>query len=90
MPIYEYKCKKCGFVFEVLQKIKDAPLKDCIKCGGPIKKVLSPPALQFKGNGWYITDYAKKKTVKEENGKKKAKSKKEDSSKRDTPSSVAK
>jgi putative FmdB family regulatory protein len=60
MPLYEYKCLKCGAVFEVLQKINDPPLKKCIRCQGAVKKLLSPPALQFKGNGWYVTDYASK------------------------------
>ncbi|MBN2244997.1 MAG: zinc ribbon domain-containing protein [Candidatus Aminicenantes bacterium] len=58
MPLYEYKCKKCGEVFEVFQKISDPPLTKCIKCGGPVVKVISSPAIQFKGSGWYITDYA--------------------------------
>jgi len=60
MPLYEYKCSKCGAVFEVLQKINDPPLKKCIRCQGPVEKLLSPPALQFKGSGWYVTDYASK------------------------------
>jgi putative FmdB family regulatory protein len=61
MPLYEYKCTKCGSVFEVLQKVHDPPLKKCVHCQGIVKKLLSPPALQFKGNGWYVTDYAPKK-----------------------------
>jgi putative FmdB family regulatory protein len=60
MPLYEYKCIKCGSVFEVLQKVDDLPLKKCIHCQGTVKKLLSPPALQFKGSGWYVTDYASK------------------------------
>ncbi len=60
MPLYEYKCSKCGAVFEVLQKINEPPLKKCIRCQGAVIKLLSPPALQFKGNGWYVTDYASK------------------------------
>lgn len=60
MPLYEYKCTKCGSVFELLQKVNDPPIKKCIHCQGAVKKVLSPPALQFKGSGWYITDYAAK------------------------------
>ncbi len=60
MPLYEYKCTKCGSVFEILQKFNDPPLKNCIHCQGSVKKLLSPPALQFKGNGWYVTDYAAK------------------------------
>jgi putative FmdB family regulatory protein len=60
MPLYEYKCTKCGFVFEVLQKVNDTPLKRCARCQGPVKKLISPSALQFKGSGWYVTDYASK------------------------------
>ncbi|MCK4336626.1 MAG: zinc ribbon domain-containing protein [Candidatus Aminicenantes bacterium] len=61
MPLHEYKCSECGVVFEVLQKISDSPLKKCIKCGGPVNKLVSSPAIQFKGSGWYVTDYALKK-----------------------------
>jgi len=60
MPLYEYKCTACGSVFEILQKVNAPPLKKCIHCHGAVKKVLSPPALQFKGSGWYVTDYASK------------------------------
>ena len=60
MPLYEYKCSRCRSVFEVLQKVSDPPLKKCIQCGGAVKKTVSSPAIQFKGSGWYITDYARK------------------------------
>ena len=60
MPLYEYKCTKCGSVFELLQKVNDPPLKKCIHCQGSVKKLLSAPALQFKGSGWYVTDYGSK------------------------------
>lgn len=60
MPLYEYKCDKCGATFEVIQKLTEPPKKKCPRCGGSVKKVMSPPALQFKGSGFYITDYAKK------------------------------
>jgi putative FmdB family regulatory protein len=60
MPLYEYRCVKCGRAFEIIQKLTDPPVKTCPHCGGPVKKVISPPALQFKGSGFYITDYAKK------------------------------
>lgn len=60
MPLYEYQCKKCGETTEVLQKSGDKPLEKCPECGGAMVKLISPPAIQFKGNGWYITDYAKK------------------------------
>jgi putative FmdB family regulatory protein len=63
MPIYEYQCKKCRETTEVLQKAKDKPLEKCPKCGGPVVKRISSPAIQFKGSGWYVTDYAKKDSV---------------------------
>jgi putative FmdB family regulatory protein len=63
MPIYEYQCTKCREVCEVLQKAKDKPPEKCPKCGGPVSKITSSPAIQFKGSGWYITDYAKKSPV---------------------------
>jgi putative FmdB family regulatory protein len=59
MPLYEYKCSTCGYSFEVLQKVNEPRLKKCPRCGGLLKKVLSPPAIQFKGSGWYVTDYAR-------------------------------
>ncbi|MBZ5605188.1 MAG: zinc ribbon domain-containing protein [Acidobacteriia bacterium] len=59
MPLYEYRCEKCGKVFEVIQKFADAPLETHQDCGGHVERLLSTPALQFKGTGWYITDYAK-------------------------------
>lgn len=76
MPLYEYKCLKCGYVFELLQKPNDLPLKKCIKCGSPVKKILSPPSLHFKGEGWYITDYAQKKPEKKEKARKETKDQK--------------
>ncbi len=60
MPIYEYVCTKCSRRCEVLQRLSDPLLKECRVCGGALKKVVSPAAIQFKGSGWYITDYAKK------------------------------
>jgi putative FmdB family regulatory protein len=59
MPIYEYECEKCGHRFEKIQKFSDPPLEACEKCGGPVHKMQSAPAFQFKGTGWYVTDYAK-------------------------------
>ncbi len=61
MPLYEYQCDACGRRFEKIQKFSDAPLEVCVLCGkGPVHKLMSSPAIQFKGSGWYITDYAKK------------------------------
>ena len=59
MPIYEYKCKQCGAVFEVLQKHSAKPLTTHKDCGGPVERLISTSALQFKGSGFYITDYAR-------------------------------
>ena len=60
MPLYEYACTQCHRRCEIIQKVNDPPLKVCKVCGGAMKKVASAPAIQFKGTGWYITDYAKK------------------------------
>jgi putative FmdB family regulatory protein len=60
MPLYEYKCDSCGATFEVIQKFSDLPVTACRVCGQAVRKVLSAPAIQFKGSGWYVTDYAKK------------------------------
>jgi len=62
MPLYEYKCKSCGVVTEVLQKVQDPPMTRCVHCGGRLTKIISSPAIQFKGSGWYVTDYAKKES----------------------------
>jgi putative FmdB family regulatory protein len=59
MPLYEYRCTKCGERLEVLQHLSDARLAECPRCGGALEKVISAPALQFKGSGWYVTDYAR-------------------------------
>jgi putative FmdB family regulatory protein len=59
VPLYEYKCKQCGVVFEVLQKHSVKPLTTHKDCGGPVERLISTSALQFKGSGFYITDYAK-------------------------------
>jgi len=61
VPLYEYECDACGRRFEVIQKFSDPPVDVCRACGkGPVHKLMSSPAIQFKGSGWYITDYAKK------------------------------
>jgi putative FmdB family regulatory protein len=60
MPLYEYQCDACGHRFEVIQKFSDPLVDTCPKCGSPVRKLMSSPAIQFKGSGFYITDYAKK------------------------------
>ena len=60
MPLYEYQCDECGHTFEKIQKFSDPLETECPKCGGRVRKLASSPAIQFKGSGWYITDYAKK------------------------------
>ena len=60
MPLYEYQCTKCKHRFEKIQKFSDPDVKKCPECGGKVEKLLSAPAVQFKGSGWYVTDYAKK------------------------------
>jgi putative FmdB family regulatory protein len=61
MPLYEYECEACKNRFERIQKFSDPPPETCPKCGkGPVRKLISSSAIQFKGSGWYITDYAKK------------------------------
>ena len=61
MPLYEYQCDACGARFELIRKFSDPPVETCPTCGaGPVQKLVSSPAFQFKGSGWYITDYARK------------------------------
>lgn len=60
MPLYEYLCDTCGHRFEAIQKFSDPPLEQCPKCNAALRKLQSAPAFQFKGAGWYITDYARK------------------------------
>ena len=59
MPLYEYRCERCEHVFEVIQRFSDEPLTVHENCGGTVERLISAPALQFKGTGWYITDYAR-------------------------------
>jgi len=59
MPLYEYECSVCGHQYEVIRKFSDPPEQTCPKCGGAVHKLQSAPAFQFKGTGWYVTDYAK-------------------------------
>src|SRR5580698_7992277 len=60
MPLYEYECKKCGHRFEKIQLYSARMVKKCPECGGQVEQMISAPAVQFKGSGWYVTDYAKK------------------------------
>lgn len=70
MPLYEYQCDGCRHRFEAIQKFSDPPLASCPKCGAALRKLQSAPAFQFKGDGWYITDYAKKDGEKKKEGEK--------------------
>jgi len=69
MPLYEYRCHRCGQTFEVLQKFSDEPIAAHEGCGGEVERLVSPPALQFKGSGWYVTDYARNGKSSATNGK---------------------
>ncbi|MFZ3263341.1 MAG: zinc ribbon domain-containing protein [Terriglobales bacterium] len=60
MPLYEYQCKKCKHRFEKIQKFSDKPLTKCPECGGPLEKLISKSSVQFKGSGWYVSDYGRK------------------------------
>lgn len=73
MPLYEYQCESCGERFEVMQKFADAPVTLHEKCGGAVRRLLSVPALQFKGSGFYINDYAKSGSNSAPNGESKKK-----------------
>jgi putative FmdB family regulatory protein len=68
MPLYEYQCESCEHRFERIQKFSDPPVEACPKCGGPVTKLVSSPAFQFKGTGWYVTDYARKSEKPSEGG----------------------
>jgi len=61
MPTYEYVCKSCGHLFEIVQSMRDDPLTECPQCGGELRKVFAPPAISFKGSGFYATDHGKNK-----------------------------
>jgi putative FmdB family regulatory protein len=78
MPLYEYLCQKCGHRFERIQRFSDPMVKKCPDCGGKVEQVISAPAVQFKGSGWYVTDYAKKPSA-GSNSKGESESKKSDS-----------
>src|SRR6266480_4508806 len=86
MPIYEYECAKCGKTIEIIQKMSDKPLKKHEGCGGTLTKLISASGFQFKGTGWYVTDYARKgatesaETAKEKDKKPESKESKDTSS----------
>ena len=84
MPIYEYQCRKCKSHTEAFQKINDKPLTKCKKCGGRLEKIISAPAIQFKGSGWYVTDYAGKATKGEKSESESAADKKADKKSKET------
>ncbi len=95
MPIYEYKCEGCGETFEVIQKFADEPVTVHEKCGGRVHRLMSAPSFQFKGSGWYVTDYAKggsgapkSDTAKNESGK--SESDKSDSSSKSSADTATK
>jgi putative FmdB family regulatory protein len=91
MPLYEYECKKCGHRFEKIQKFSDKMVKKCPECGGQVEQMISAPAVQFKGSGWYVTDYAKKSSSPGlSGGDSGAKDKSDDKSKSDGSSSSSK
>ena len=91
MPIYEYECESCGEVIENWQKFSDAPLSTCGSCGGNLHKLISHSSFHLKGSGWYVTDYAGKKTgitdTKKSESSPDKKSKKDTDSSSDSPSS---
>jgi putative FmdB family regulatory protein len=102
MPLYEYQCESCGHRFERIRKFSDPPVAACPQCGGPVRKLISSPAFQFKGSGFYITDYPKSGKASEAEKSDKAaagesasaekgeKAEKADTSKTDSSSSPAK
>ncbi|MFW6147908.1 MAG: FmdB family zinc ribbon protein [Thermodesulfobacteriota bacterium] len=77
MPIYEYKCSKCGHVQEAWQKFSDPPVDACEVCGGPVKKIISNNTFHLKGTGWYVTDYSSKGSGPNQKEKKKSPPKQE-------------
>jgi putative FmdB family regulatory protein len=86
VPLYEYQCKKCRHRFEKIQKFSDPPATTCPQCGGRVEQLLSAPAVQFKGTGWYVTDYARKPRASGgDGGEKKAGEKGESHKKAESP-----
>ena len=90
MPIYEYTCGKCGAHLEVMQKISDKPLTRHARCGGKLSKEWSQTSFQLKGSGWYVTDYAGKKSEAKESKEAKAESSSSETKKAETPAPATK
>lgn len=92
MPLYEYECKKCGHRFERIQKFSDKPVTRCPECGGKVEQLLHAPAVQFKGSGWYVTDYARKSSspASSEGSKSESKSESKEEKKEPKPKSEKK
>jgi putative FmdB family regulatory protein len=86
MPLYEYECKKCHHRFERIVKYSDRPMKKCPDCGGAVEQTITAPAVQFKGSGWYVTDYAKKPAASASSSNGDSKSKDEAASKKESGS----
>ena len=85
MPLYEYQCKKCKHKFEKIQKFSDPPVRKCPECGSPVEKVMHAPNVQFKGTGWYVTDYGgKSDKSKTDGGSEKSSAEKGGSEKKET------
>jgi len=83
MPLYEYECKKCHHRIERIQKFSDPHIKKCPDCGGTLEQVISAPAVQFKGSGWYVTDYAQKSSASSASGSGESASQKEEKARSD-------
>ena len=90
MPLYEYQCKKCGHRFEKIQKFSDPKVKKCPECGAAVEQVISAPAVQFKGSGWYVTDYARKSSASSSSESKKEEKKSESPAKESSPKKTEK
>jgi putative FmdB family regulatory protein len=85
VPLYEYQCKKCKHKFEKIQKFSDRPIKKCPECGSPVEKIMHAPNVQFKGTGWYVTDYGgKSDKSKSDSGQEKGGADKSGSEKKET------
>src|ERR1700678_4000772 len=89
MPLYEYQCEKCGHRFEKIQKFSDKMVKKCPECGGRVEQMISAPAVQFKGSGWYVTDYANKSSSSDSGRDSKKEEKSKESSTKESTTRVS-